>query len=208
MKVTMNRIGKNIFFILCYIMTGCNHNLDNLSPREYVRFLSSQESGLSQTKTIDDIKFKCKLQIPSLITLLSSAATYTSKEQFDTEKDYHKNQLTVVFLIEDDSHLNHRVKETIFKTDLYSKLISYSNNELQKDFALQLSNGEIVPCGFVHLEAANSVAPIIRISATFYNNKSDMDDCTIIFDDNIFNSGRIKFHYNSKIFNNLPTLKI
>lgn len=206
--IRLGKIKKGIVFGLCFFVVACSFKRDSLSPKEYVGFLNSKASGLNQIKAIDHIRFSCRLQPPELITLLSSVTTYSNTEQFEIEKKHHSDQLNVIFLIEDDSQAEHRVKETIFKTETYSQLLSYANNQLQNDFGLQLPNGEIIPCSFVHLEAANSVAPIIRINLAFYNVKSDIKEYTLIFDDNIFNTGRIKFHYSAKMFDNLPTLKI
>jgi len=204
----MTRLNKFCLLLLASALQfGCGP-AENLFMRDYIRYLNSEQCPLYSSKTQDKIKFECRLQTEDLITLLSAGPNFETTKAFEAEKAEHAGQLNVVFIISDEIAKEHQVKERIFDKKLYSSMLSYANTELQYDFNLQLENGDVVPCNLVHLEAANSVKPVIRITAAFNCSGAKLEGCSLMFDDKLFNTGRMKFYYAADVFKDLPKLKI
>lgn len=203
MMTRLNRLFSGL--ALCFTLFSCNRQL---STQEYIRFLSSEKCALYSDKVIDRIRFKCRLQTPELIALLHSGHSAATQTAFEEEKKKYKDQLNVVFLIEDEAPKYHQVKKTVSDKQLYGNLLAYANTGLQQDFSLQLQTGELIPCGLVHMEAANSIQPVIRVTLSFNGVDPGVKDYSLIFDDNLFHTGRMKFHYGQEVFSGLPTLKL
>jgi hypothetical protein len=196
----------NIYLVLLVLLSGCSRRSD-LNQSEYVRFLNSSESGLVISKTHNNITFNARMQTPEMLTLLGAKGPYSKPAEFETDKKQYEDRLNFTFIIEDEGK-HHQVKETVFDENTYGQLLSYANTELQNDFELQLPNGEIVPCSIAHVEAANSVQPVIRVALAFNHVDPKIKEYTLVFNDNLFNTGKIKFLYKKEIFDNLPKLKI
>jgi hypothetical protein len=91
-------------------------------------------------------------------------------------------------------------------------LVGFANTELQEKFKL-IVDGQIVFCTMCHLEPASSINPELRIALAFdyepsliYGQKSK--GCEVVYEDDIFNNGIIKFSFDVNDLHNWPELKI
>jgi hypothetical protein len=208
MKIKLNnRHNCILYLLLCLLLSACRNN-SSLSPGEYLQFLNSGAGKLNESEVLNHIRFRCRLQTPEIITLLNGSKNYTRTEDFERDKQAYENQLNFVFVIEDENKSDHLIKETIFRQESYGQLLSYAHTELQNDFELELADGNSIPCSLIHIEPANSIHPVIRIALSFFNVNSKIKDYKLIFNDNMFNTGKIKFHFDKKAFDDLPQLKI
>ena len=206
----MAKLSKTYYFILItavitLLFISCNRK-SVMSQSEYISFLNSDESSLVISKSIDKIIFKCKLQPARLITL-SLDKNYNNEQDFLKDLEYYKDQINIVLIIEDIDKTSHEVKKTVFDVQKFGNFLSYANTDLKNDIELKLDNGDIVSCDLVHMEPANSIKPVIRITASFKKKGINDKECTVIFDDNLFNHGPMKFYYENNVFENLPKLK-
>lgn len=197
--------GISLFFFLL-VGLSCKEQR-RMPPAEYIRYLSSAESGLSISKQHRDLVFRARLQPPELLTLINSGETHASAEAFGAGYKEYAGQMNVIFLISDAGG-HHLVKETVFDPVRYGQLLSYANTALQNDFELQLSDGSLIPCSMVHIEPANAVEPVIRVTLSFHHLPENPGDYTLVFNDNLFNTGKLKFLYRRNLFDQLPKLKI
>jgi hypothetical protein len=180
-----------------------------MGQRDYVKFLCSDKGTLFSSLTSGNITFKCYLQTPELVTLLRHGSPYASAGEFEQDIKSYKAQVNFVLIIEDaDPKAEGIVRQAVGSQTAYADFLAYANTNLQNDFELALSNGERVPCALVHVEPANSIKPVIRISGSFKAGDAMSKGFALIFDDNLFSTGQLKFNYSKELFGNLPHLNI
>jgi hypothetical protein len=82
----------------------------------------------------------------------------------------------------------------------------YSNSTINEDFKL-LQGKDTVYCALVHLEPANSINPVLRLTVAFSGlDPGSNEDITLFFNDNIFMNGPLKFHFDKKLFTDKPEI--
>ncbi|MCC6370246.1 MAG: hypothetical protein IT236_04500 [Bacteroidia bacterium] len=202
---TMARITK-YFFIIAIIMSlfACS---GKLTQAEYVKKYTANDGPLCCIKSLNKVKFTLKIQPPELATLLKNRKPFESQTAFESDKKANEQQLGFILTISDDAESD-IVRKLIYDEEAFAKLMAYSNSDLQKDFELELDENTAIPCAFVHTEPANSIQPFIRISGVFQLNDSKLAHYRIGFNDNIFNTGKIKFLFNKEKLENLPQISI
>jgi hypothetical protein len=198
------RLFAYIFIFIALV--SCSKKSVN-SPAEYLAFCSHPDNGLVVDKEFNNILYKAKLQTPEAIL-------FGAEQDFKSSSEYHqklvglKDKLNFVFLIEDVKGSSRQVRSAVFNKSSYGSMLAYANTDLAKDFTL-LQGTDTIYCSVVHLEAANSVQPIIRIALGFDGiDTTKAKDFTLIYNDNFFQNGPLKFHYAPSVFNNLPEIKI
>jgi hypothetical protein len=194
--------------LLILALTNCGQR-KTLSKEDFIQYCNSEKSNLIISKAVQNINYTCKFKIPELTAILNSNKEFTSQAEFEKSVKTYSNEILFIFTIKDDSKSSHAVKQLVFdKQKKYSFLLAYANTDMSSDFELKSNNGNIVPCSFLHLEPANSVQPILRITLAFNYSRSLGEELTLVFNDKIFNNGPIKFNYPKDVLDYLPKLKI
>lgn len=199
----MTKFSRSFVLFLAVILFNCTQN-DSLSKEAYMRFLTSGGGQFFKERQINSLSYKLKMQLPEY-TLLKSNDNINTIEKFDDELAKSKDKVSFILLLGDEKG-SRRVKEVVYKPELFGRLIDYASMELAADFKL-IQGKDTLPCAFVYLDPANSLQPIIRLSLAFEKVKRS-SDCTLIFNDNLFNNGEIKFHYGIETFNDIPKLNL
>lgn len=192
--------------IILVVLILCSCKRSSLSREEYVKYFNSNDK-FSVTREFNGILYKLKVQPPEILAFKNAEDQIRNKQDFDKELAYYKDKLNFVFLIEDASKNDGKVKSTVFNKQLYATILEYANTELRNDLKL-IKNGDTLYCSAIHLESANSLQPVIRLSLGFTNLDPQNKDFTLVFNDNMFNNGPIKFSYSSTLFDQLPELKM
>lgn len=188
---------------LSVLLFGCTQN-NSLNKEDYLAFLTSGGGQFFKERQINRLSYKLKMQLPEY-TLLKRNDSINSVEKFNQELALDKDKLSFVMILGDEKE-SQRVKEIVYKPELFGRLIDYAGLELASDFKL-VQGKDTLSCAFVYLEPANSLQPVIRLSLAFEKVKRS-SDCTLIFNDKLFNNGEIKFHYGIETFNDLPKLNL
>src|SRR5262249_17995123 len=141
------RQNKLILLLLVILFTSCTRR-ESLSPEEYLHFLNSEESGFCKIKTMNKIKFICRLQTAEWMVLNDRENKMQNQTEFEKRVKSFDQRLNVVLLIEDETKVDYAVKKMVYSQERYSEVLSYAGGGLQQDLKLQLSNGETLPCSF------------------------------------------------------------
>ena len=197
---------KLIYPILLITLAAACGTGQKLTPDAYVRHMNSNESDLLVVKELNGINYKLRLLTPEYMALSQSRGSANKNDVEEYLKNYG-NQATFIFVIEDvDKHQGH-VKSKVFNNESYGAILSYANTDLKNDFIL-VREADTVYCNLVHLEPANSLQPVIRLSLAFNIPPARAKGFTFLFNDNIFNNGPLKFTYSNQVMDNLPELKL
>jgi hypothetical protein len=190
--------------VIVIFLTSCKRA--SMSREEYITYMNNSEK-LCVVKEFNGIQYKAKIQPPELLTLKNSDVEIKTNSDFKKELEYFKDKINFVFIIEDVDKNNTVVKSTVFNKERYAAILAYANTDLKKDLLL-IQNGDTLYCSVFHLEPANSIQPVLRLSLGFSNLNAQNKDYTLIFNDNIFSNGPLKFRYAKGLFEQLPELKL
>lgn len=179
---------------------------EKLGPDAYVQHLSSNESPSLITKELNGVNYKLRLLTPEYMALSHSREHLNKNEVMESLKNYN-HQVSFVFVIEDSDKNQGRVKSTVFNAEGYGNILGYANTDLKNDFML-VREHDTLYCNLVHLEPANSLQPVIRLSLAFNLPSSAEKGFTFLFNDNIFNNGPLKFNYSKRTIDALPELNM
>lgn len=200
----MRNFFKIIIIVFCF--TGCGKRMV-LSPEKYLQYINSEKSNLIVENILNNVSYTAKLQTPEFIAISNSGDKIKNQSDFINEIKYYKNKLNFIFLISDQKNQGNKVKEVLFNKEEYSSFLAYANTDLKNDFKL-LNGNDTLFCAMVHMEAANSVAPTIRLTIGFSAiDTNRIKEYTLVFNDNLFRNGPLKFQYSEEAFNNLPEIK-
>lgn len=197
------------YFFIIILMAGLTQcaNKKTLAPDAYMQYLNSSESGLMLSKEYNQISYKLKMQPAGYLAIANSGASIKTQADFKASLNNYKEQMNFILLIQDAEKSNHRVKSMVFNKQEYGTILAYANTDLKNDIVL-IQERDTLYCRMLHLESANSLQPILRLSLSFNGINANAKEFTLILNDNIFNNGPIKFYYSKKVMENLPDLKL
>ena len=206
MEIRLNKLLRVLLVHGLALTFSCSDQ-NCLILEEYRQYLNSEECPLNTSKEINDIKYAVRVQPPQLTLMNSVGDSIKTELDFNRYLKYYMDKWNVVLLISDADQSDHLVKRTIFDQAKFQAILSYANTELAENVMLVQDNDTLYT-SLIHLEPANSMQPLLRISMNFQGNNPNAESYTIIFNDDIFQNGPMKFRYTSEQFKNLPTLKI
>lgn len=206
MEIQLNNLHKVLFVLGLSLSFSCSDST-RLFPSEYKQFVNSDECPLIQSKEINAIKYTVRLQPPELTALNCVGDSIKTESDFSRHLTYYADKMNVILLIGDADESEHLVKKTIFDPTKFHSILSYANTKLAEEVIL-VQDDDTLYTSLIHLEPANSMQPFLRISMNFHGVNPNAKAYTIVFNDNIFQSGPMKFRYSSELFKELPTLKI
>jgi hypothetical protein len=177
-----------------------------LNAEDYLKYFNSSENELLLDKELNGIRYKLRLLTPEYMTLNQSRGRYDTGQLANSLESF-QYQKNFVFVIEDAGKSFNRVKSTVFNTERYGTILDYANTDLKNDFMI-VREKDTLYCDLVHVEAANSLQPKVRLSLVFSSRDKVMDGFTLLFHDNIFNNGPLKFNYSNKVLKDLPELNM
>lgn len=191
---------------LLLLISSCGGR-KKLSPDAYVNYLNSEMSDLLISKELNKVNYKLRLLTPEYMVINGNRNTPVNNEQFTTKLKDQIGRINFVMLIEDSENTGSIVKQVVFNTDQYGTLLEYANSNLKNDFML-VRRKDTLFCSLIHMEAANSLQPVVRISFAFEGAGSNDDEFTLIYNDHLFNNGPLKFIYSKETLTQLPELKM
>jgi hypothetical protein len=194
-----------IYLLLTAVIVSCSSKKE-MDREAYLSYLNSDESGLIMKKTFSGITYKLKCLTPEQLCLRFNGRKTISRTEYDSQVKEYSEQLSFVMLLQDEKG-GSKVRDLVFNKGSYGEALNYANSEMNKHIQLETTPG-IIESGLVHLESANSLQPVLRISISFSGIKNMEDGFTLIFNDNIFNNGPIKFNYSKQVLEELPKLNI
>jgi hypothetical protein len=164
-----------------------------------------------QKKQIDAFEFELLYK-----THFSLAVNNLDSLIYGNKKDLLKSEIAqfdklhyFTFQISNKTLHSELLKYNISSEQEYTDRILYYTDNCQKDFIL-IEDGDTLRSPFVNFERTFDVAPIINMTVVFERKKAEnFKHLTFIYEDKIFNSGKIKFQLEPEIisvFNN-PEIK-
>ena len=200
--------------------SNSGYNSDNLKtkvkptalyPQDYVAWIRDSENGLKRVKKIGDFTFTllykpkeymaCMEYQPHELdehNLKSATESYSELEHFELRIEIDKSHGEVLkYGVNNREEYQDRITYYAFKANQDAKLI-LKNNEHQKE----------LDCVVHHWERTYDAGPVNIIQFAFKKDDSSEQDKVFVFDDKIFNTGRLKFKLRKEDLMNLPEIKV
>ena len=197
----MNKVS-NFFMAIVILFTimACNKTL---KPNEYVLWASDVENGLRITKDIFPYQFVLQYKSPEYIKAMSTNNQVLLPEVSEQQLMFN---LTI-------KSLNDKSNPVMANDEVQNRfeIIERFNNNGYEDFRLIIGN-DTLNCSFCHLEHNYGVAPLNTIVLSFDVPKKSKEyygyDWIFIYDDKVFNTGRISMKLKSEYLTKLNTIKL
>ncbi len=184
-----------------------NTKPDVLSAKEYVEFVRSTESGLVVHQDIEDIRFSTIYKPYEYIMLTERTSDGMSQEDIDKG----------ISGLEGMQYFNFRIKSLKPGVDLlklnwdgsqeqYFQKGDYLTFAIQQDFKL-IDGNDTLACQMCHFARNYNVAPTLDFVLGF-SSKEDISDKELIYSDQLFGLGKIRFKIEKKDIHELPRLEI
>ena len=181
-----------------------------LSPKEYSNWVNQyNQNPLIKEKKIDQINYELKfVPVAQMINNDLRKKEITKKEYDSLYREYSGMEYYQLKLSIDDFN-EEIIKYNLINAIQYQDRIKYVSFQMQNDINLEFE-GNIVPCDLYHYERTYGVAPHAKILLGFSKEKikEDIKERTIVFDDQLFNKGLIKYNYTSDQLENIPKIKV
>lgn len=178
-----------------------------LTPGDYVNWVQAKEHGLKKEKTIDDIRYTA-LYKPSKYVICEEERTNTLADSIVKRKTKELDGMQYYNLkIELKDGTGEFLKHGASSAADYKERVNYFAFAMQNDIKLVEGN-DTLPCLLFHFERAYDVVPYGTFLLAFSLPKNSNTDRTLIFDDNGFNKGIIKFFFRAVDINNQPQLEV
>lgn len=184
---------------LCSIVIGvfmifamsCKKSNTNYTDQDYKFFNLSQEGWKSQRiiQFIDDINYTAT-EVPLQYYLLKNIGNNPQKidSVFATNSD--ERVIEIEFQHADQTDL--LLQEYTNKT--YEDAVKYMSFKIEKDFKVVTTSNDTIMCSGVHFERNFKVAPFKRL-LLYFNDIKPEDNIQLIYQDNLFGNGIIKFNF-------------
>ena len=201
----------NLFIICTLALVGCNSN--TLSEKEYYKYLNNPDNNLISIKEVNGFELKVKYLPPPLLAYRESNTDGGAfdKPLFDSLLNVYEGGYSFLFSIEDK---NIKPGQDIVQYGVTSEVeFKQRFNELH----FNLSE-------YVWMETdSTKKAPQLSIlestfelsgPKTFYlvfeqeENKSDIDEVKVVFNDIFFGTGINRFTFNTTDLRNTPQIQV
>jgi hypothetical protein len=197
-----------IVIISLFIFQACNKK--SLPPHQYIKWIDNEKNGLKKIKKVKDFTFIALYKPYEYIALKESVGNprITSSDIKrvinEIEGFYYFN-----FQIESADKHTPMLKNKINKENEYYARLNYFITYAQKNFQL-IEGSDTIKCALYHFEQTYNLTPFNRIVLGFKKGEGTkgVQELTLIYNDEILNTGIIKFNYLIKDLKKIPNLNL
>ena len=185
-----------------------NVNIQELSPSDYVRYITDDENGLIDTKEIGRYKFELQYKPIDFLALRFYNKTQDKKNfQEEIQNRIGLQYYTLKIGLTDSN--NDIMTDNLISNDDYYKRVEYFSFGIQRDLKV-VSNRDTFDCKLLHFERVYGLTQYITFTLGFEANDSDKKiyEKVFIYDDKIFSTGTIKLRIKEEALSNIPKLII
>lgn len=171
-------------------------------PEKLIAFIDDKKNGFIKSKTIGQITYDAILKP---IDYLLSQKRLEEKNNSLSKKDFEDLQYFDLRIKIEDFHKEF-IKYDLESAEEYQQRVQYCAFNMQQDIKL-IDGTDTLNCVLYHYERAFDVVPYGHFILGFETRKSDLVNTkTIVFYDQLFNNGIIKFTFSPEIMVNEPVL--
>lgn len=165
-----------------------------LTKEEYAAYIANPENGLRKDQSINDFELSVKYEPASYVVSQQEGLTLKEVAQFE------HFQFRIKLTKEGNILL---FKETPFQNEVTR--INHFGFSAKNDFSIRTGK-DTIPCQLAHYSRNYNLSPTIDLSLAFDAIPKE-NDWQLIYKDQQFNLGTVKFHFDAEDLQNVPALK-
>lgn len=191
----------SIILILNLFLVSCDK--ENLLPKDYLEYVSSEESGLLQHKEINGFEFEV-LYEPIAYKALRIVGPEGTKEEFQKSVENMEGLQYYVLKIKQADSNQSILRHNIKTLEEYQNRLAYFSYAFKNNLYIE-ENGEFLPCELFHFERAYDLSPITTFVLGFSQKLNAItEDKKLVIDSDFFNYGKVKISIKGKDLEALP----
>lgn len=169
------------------------------TKRENLLDLFKEANGnLTESKIIEDFEFKLTYK-PHLVMIIQDKDSIPDIETIKSEALQYENLHYMTLSIKNKTWNSELLKFNAGSPEEYSERINYYSFRCQNDLYF-IEDKDTLKGAFVNFERAFDISPVLNITIAFERKrKGPYHDLSFVYDDKIFNNGKIKFELNSEL---------
>ena len=191
-----------LLLIYCFLLMSCKNGKDakvvDDSEIKFRYFTLEKEGWKSKThnEKVDNINFTAT-EVPIQYYLLKDDPNQ-NLVKIDSIYNENKRERVLEFVFRDENN-DDILKEKYTALD-YQKSVEYMSFTIQKDFVVVTSKNDTIKCSGVMFERNFKVSPNNKL-LLFFSNIDPYDKIQLVYQDNLFKKGTLKFRFKEPILN-------
>lgn len=177
-----------------------------LFASEYTVFCEEQNNCLHSVKQVGDFNFEAFYK-PINYLSLKELNNNINEDTFNEKKKEYGNMEYFSFKLSAKDNHEELLKYNLSNENEYYQRIEYFSFKAQSDFKL-ISNTDTVLCSLFHFERTFNLVPHITFILGFPKTvTSKINTLKIMYDDKVFNNGKIILGFDTEEINKIPQPK-
>jgi len=199
---------RNYIFLLIGLSIFSSCEEEYLTPLKLIKWVESNENGLIAEKEINEYRFSTIFKPLDYIVAKNLDKDEISEEELLKEKTEIEDLQYYTYRIGLTSNQGDLLKNNLRETNEYYARIEYFSFAMQNDLVL-VDGSDTLKCVLYHFERIYGAAPYLNFSVAFENenNNKNGGDKTLILNDQILGTGRVKLTIPHKNIIRTPQLK-
>lgn len=195
----LNGIGCLLF---CVLLTSCGK--ETLAPKEYVKWVEDESNGLRITKQLDNFTFRLQYKPAAYMAIKqtrNTAGKAELKKEIESFGEMQYYNLTIKAASGEEL-----LSEGIGAEEEYYQRLQYYTSMVQDDITL-IQGKDTLPCALAHFERNYGLSPENTLVLAFETPKqtnNTIADRTIVYNDQVLQTGPIQFLISGKDLADLP----
>lgn len=190
--MTFLKESKLRFLLVILIIVSCREDYKINNQEDYKIFNLQQQGWKSKriTQFANDINYTAT-EVPLQYYLLKNT-------KFDYKKSdslYRLNQKERIIEVEFQHSKEADLLLQEYTNKSYEDAVKYMAFTIEKDFTVVTSSNDTIPCAGVNFERNFKIAPFKRV-LLYFNNINPNDHIKLIYQDQLFGNGILKFNFN------------
>ncbi len=182
-----------------------------LNPVQYVQWINDQEiNSLTKKKEISEINFQLKHLPVEYMVSNELRKKEVSKAELDSLLPEYQGMEYYELRISVDDFNDETAKYGVADMAEYQQRIVYMSFAMQNDLSVTVNGDKEVACQLFHFERTYGVAPYATFLFGFSKEQmgDQVEERTVVFNDNLFNKGLVKFHWHTAEIENVPKIQV
>ncbi|WP_027420457.1 hypothetical protein [Crocinitomix catalasitica] len=195
----MNKIKVLCVFALIGLY-ACGKS--KLAPKEYVYWCDDAENKLIKNYTQKDLSLTCQYMTSEYSVLKQSNPNDLNISEIQSSIESLADLVQFKLKFENKSK-NNFIKNNYTTAEEFNTRSLYLSYDMQDDFRL-VAGADTIKCVLLHHERTYGNTPYETVFLTFP--KKSNSDLELIFNDQVFGFGRVKFKFRNEVILNMPEL--
>lgn len=194
--------------VAALVFAGCKNK--TLTPEAYFTYFEKHRDDLRKTRELGELNFEADYIPTDMMAARDIGADNRSFNTPEFARAYgnYASALYFSFKIKASDQTG-SLKKFIRTKENYSRISQYLASEIKSDFSIEVDSKKI-ECDLINVESDLTIRDCFLFIMSFDRAKAsgiDSKDITLVYKDNMFQNGILKFRFSADQINNFPKIK-